>query len=408
MTCRRVLVAAALAVMLFALGGPARAEEFSEISCTANCHGKEAKSLRDSVHFGALSCIDCHGGDPTALRDKDGSHAADAGFRGSLAREEIPSLCGDCHADPVRMHAFALRADQLILYRASGHGRALFERGNEKAAVCTDCHGAHGILPASDPRASTAKANLPATCGACHADPELMQASGLATDVVQQYAEGVHGRALLEEEVRGAPSCADCHGSHGAAPPGVGEVVDVCGRCHPLEKEYYQTSAHFSVPEMGCATCHGTHAIRAPGPELYAGDGPGRCGECHDDGGEAQVFADDVARGRERLVEGLAETQRLIDEGKSKGLWFEQEAVYRRESKRVLVEVLTLTHSLDAAAIAERYEKGVGRQEDTREKIAKKMSALRDRKIILSALVFLLLLLAGLLTLKLRAIRRLS
>lgn len=399
-----VLIAAAL----IAGGGFARAEEVPAASCTTNCHGLETKALHESVHATVLSCVDCHGGDPSALRDKDGSHAVDAGFLGTPPRESIPELCGSCHGDPVRMHAFALRADQLIQYRISGHGRALYERGNVRAAVCSDCHGAHGILPASDPRAPTAKANLPATCGRCHADEALMQASGLSSDTVERYVGSVHGRALLEEGVRGAPSCADCHGSHGAAPPGVGEVVEVCGRCHVNERDAYRRSPHFTSGDMGCATCHGTHAVAAPGPHLYEGDAPGHCGQCHREGDEAEAFAAVVAAGRKQLSDGLEETQRLIEDGKARGLWFEHEAVYRRESERTLVSVRSLTHALDAAAVTKHFDDGLAQQESTREEIEKRGAALRDRKILLSILVLLLLLMAGLLALKLRAIRRLS
>ena len=408
MTRRHLALCAVLVAALLAGSGLARAEEISNVSCTATCHGKETTALSESVHASALSCVDCHGGDPTALRDKEGSHAVDAGFIGTPPREAIPELCGSCHGDPIRMHAFALRADQLIQYRVSGHGRALFERGNTQAAVCTDCHGAHGTLAAADPRAPTAKANLPATCGRCHADEAVMQGTGHDTDIVERYEQSVHGLALLGDGVRGAPSCADCHGSHGAAPPGVGEVVEVCGRCHVNEKQYYQQSPHAGAPDMGCVTCHSAHAVSKAGPDLYIGDEPGHCDACHEPGDEASRFAAIVAEGRKRLADGLQETQDLIDYGKSRGLWFEHEAVYRRESERTLVAVRSLTHALDAAAITKHFEDGKAQQDSTREEIENRGNALRDRKIILSVLVLLLLLMAGLLALKLRVIRRLS
>ena len=42
-----------------------------------------------------------------------------------------------------------------------------------ETARCWDCHKAHEILPASDPRSAVNKANLVATCGRCHAGANL-------------------------------------------------------------------------------------------------------------------------------------------------------------------------------------------------------------------------------------------
>ena len=45
------------------------------------------------------------------------------------------------------------------------------------AATCSDCHGAHGIEPASVPTSRVAEANLVETCGDCHpkARPAFVQ-----------------------------------------------------------------------------------------------------------------------------------------------------------------------------------------------------------------------------------------
>ena len=40
--------------------------------------------------------------------------------------------------------------------------------GSRSVAGCADCHGAHEVLPASDPRSPIAPANLVKTCGQCH------------------------------------------------------------------------------------------------------------------------------------------------------------------------------------------------------------------------------------------------
>ena len=52
-----------------------------------SCHTQtDARSMHTSPNV-RLGCTDCHGGDPTAQRDKDASHAAAKGFVGRIARE---------------------------------------------------------------------------------------------------------------------------------------------------------------------------------------------------------------------------------------------------------------------------------------------------------------------------------
>jgi cytochrome b subunit of formate dehydrogenase len=74
---------------------------------------------------------------------------------GSKFNREINHQCGVCHKDLART------------YRETIHGK-IHKLGYEKAAKCSDCHEAHAILPASNPRSSVAPANLMDTCGKCH------------------------------------------------------------------------------------------------------------------------------------------------------------------------------------------------------------------------------------------------
>lgn len=400
----------ALLLALVATARLARAGEPPEatsLACTTACHTQEGKALGESVHAAVLGCTGCHGGDATAVGNKDAAHSVDAGFKGRIPREDIPELCASCHADPVRMHAYALPSDQLIQYRTSVHGHALYDRGDTRVAVCADCHGAHRILSAHDPAAPTAPANQPKTCGRCHADAKLMSSFKLSADTVEHYVAGVHGRAVIVKRMRGAPACTDCHGSHGASPPGIGEIEEVCGRCHENEKEQYQKSAHFRH-KLTCTACHASHEVQRATVAMYMGDEPGHCGSCHAQDDEARSYAEVVADGRKRLEDAVAETQRIIEHGKASGLWFKHEDVYRRESARTLVSVRALTHALDREAIEKHFNDGLAKQDRTREEVEKLGSALRDRRILLVVLVLLLLMMTALLALKLVAIRRLS
>ena len=398
-------------VALAVLAVPAAwAEEAS--SCTTHCHGLETTAFRGSVHAGTLSCVDCHGGDPTGQRDKEASHSTAAGFRGVPARDQIPTLCGDCHSDAAAMRVYGLHADQLSQWHTSSHGIAFATRGVTGVAMCTDCHGSHGVLHAHDPRATTAPRNQPALCGRCHQTE------------VEDFRKSVHGEALLVEQTRGAPGCVDCHGAHGAAPPGVTHVVEVCGRCHLTARDQFHQSVHATSEEMdcrtchegegpeyarrGCMTCHGKHDIREPGDWMYAGQEPGRCDHCHRQDDKADLLTRVLMDGRKRLIEGMDETDAAIKKGKERGLYYEHEGIHRQESQRTLVSVRAMIHGLDAPAIEKHIAEGLSRQERAREEIRIHEAQLRDRRILLSGLSVMLLLLAALLGAKLAAVRRLS
>ena len=52
------------------------------------------------------------------------------------------------------------------------------------------------------------------------------------------------GRLMAKRGDLSAPSCASCHGNHGAKPPQVESVADVCGSCHVLFAQLYDKSVH--------------------------------------------------------------------------------------------------------------------------------------------------------------------
>jgi cytochrome b subunit of formate dehydrogenase/glutaredoxin len=89
------------------------------------------------------SCTDCHQGHDAARPD------------GARFRLELPERCGNCHAD------YSSR------YGTSLHGQ-LTHLGYVSGAKCADCHGAHDILPVSDPQSQLAGENRVQTCRKCH------------------------------------------------------------------------------------------------------------------------------------------------------------------------------------------------------------------------------------------------
>ncbi len=265
------------------------------------CHAGEVKAFAGSVHAERAkqgtadtpTCGNCHGNVHSVLP------ATDA--RSPVSKKLLPVTCGNCHADPAFLarHEIAF-AHPVEAYRLSVHGRAIAS-GNDKAAACSDCHSSHAIQPGSDARSKVNRKNVPATCGACHAE------------IAKTYAASVHGRAVARG-VSGAPVCTDCHGEHRIlAPSEPGSLVNparvstaTCGRCHgderlaarynlPMENvTNYEDSYHGLASRGGsqtvanCASCHGIHNILPssdPNSTINAKNLAKTCGACHSGAG---------------------------------------------------------------------------------------------------------------------------
>jgi predicted CXXCH cytochrome family protein len=186
------------------------------------CHGnaETAKQLglpevyslyMDSIHGFALTkdgllvaanCSSCHGSH-AILSSKDA--------KSKTNRANVPQTCGTCHTGPLQafssgIHGQMLQAgaaeapvctnchtahqitkvssvewqmkttatcggchkDEFATYRDTFHSQ-VSALGYQQTARCWDCHGAHEILPASDPKSMVAPAQLISTCGKCHA-----------------------------------------------------------------------------------------------------------------------------------------------------------------------------------------------------------------------------------------------
>ena len=109
-----------------------------------------------------------------------------------------------------------------------------------------------------------------------------MDGSPLPTSQPHDYQQSVHYAALTKGRDLSAPTCNDCHGNHGAAPPGAGSVVNVCGTCHAVFATRLKASVHGPVLERGCVECHSNHAIHAPSEQMLGATPEAVCSTCHD------------------------------------------------------------------------------------------------------------------------------
>ncbi len=155
----------------------------------------------------AATCNDCHGAHEILPPDS---------ARSTVNRANIAQTCGACHAGV------------LETFEQSSHGEALrlgdTTTTGHPAPVCTDCHVAHKIVRASDPRWFR---GVVEECGACH------------EHLYETYFETYHG------QVTGlgyglTAKCSDCHTAHAMLPPtdprssvNQANLVETCAQCHP-------------------------------------------------------------------------------------------------------------------------------------------------------------------------------
>ena len=151
--------------------------------------------------------------------------------------------------------------------------------------MCTDCHSVHDMRPASDSRSSVHPLNVAATCSRCHSDAARMKSYSIPTDQFAGYSVSVHHEALAVRGDLSAPTCTTCHGNHGAAPPGVASVENVCSNCHVFQAQLFDTSPHkeaFAAAKMpGCVTCHSNHRIQHPTDAMLGAGPQSVCTNCH-------------------------------------------------------------------------------------------------------------------------------
>ena len=276
------------------------------VATCGKCHADVKAHYLNSSHGQAFVkglavapvCTDCH---------KEHSIDSISNPASPVSRANEPKICLDCHLhnkEVLKMVGVSPAFLESIKY--SVHLVAL-SNGNLKAATCSDCHGAHDMLPAGNPSSKVFRNNIPATCGQ----------AGCHQNVASKYFDGIHGKSLLDGN-SSAPVCTDCHGDHQIFSPtnpastvSSGHVVQVCSNCHgslTLTQRYglpaqsvgsYLDSYHGLATQGGlttvanCASCHGAHDIKPssdPASPINKANLAATCGKCHP-GADAQFAA---------------------------------------------------------------------------------------------------------------------
>lgn len=267
----------------------------AKVKCS-ECHAGAYEAYNGGLHARAIkngndkaaTCLDCHGNAHSILP------STDAASRTNHAN--VAATCGSCHGEKFVMENSGITARPFLSYQESVHGKAV-AAGNEKAAVCIDCHGSHDIKPPTDATSTIAKFNVPKTCAKCH-EP-----------IASQFSQSIHGQALARGNWQ-APVCTDCHGIHmikshvdptsSVASQALAKTT--CAQCHEgvrLSQEFgiagkrastYLDSYHGMASKLGsevvanCASCHGVHNILPssdPRSMISRNNLVETCGKCH-------------------------------------------------------------------------------------------------------------------------------
>lgn len=270
------------------------AGERQTASC-GKCHEAVAKDFLASAHApdpknatrGTPDCMTCHK-EPITLHGNGRS-----AIERKLAQTQ---LCESCHVDSKEKTPSMALGRFVRSFETSVHGAAL-QAGNEAAANCVDCHGAHQMNFTSEPAARVNRAHITATCGGCHEKEAT------------EYETSVHAAALRRNNPD-APDCTSCHGEHNitqladpTSPVNKRNLAQqVCGDCHAsvrLSRKYGFSSEAFNtfadsyhglavrggaVEVVNCASCHGSHAVKSqtdPTSSIHPANIAATCGECH-------------------------------------------------------------------------------------------------------------------------------
>jgi hypothetical protein len=287
-----------------------------------------------------------------------------AGWKGKIERKQIPQLCGTCHSDPAYIRQFnpSLRTDQLEQYHTSVHGKRL-AIGDTRVAVCTDCHSVHDLKAPNDPRSTVNPLNVAGTCAHCHADASYMHGYSIPTDQFVKYGASVHHDALAVRGDLSAPTCTTCHGNHGAAPPGVDKVQNVCSTCHVFQAQMYDKSSHkraFEAASLpGCVVCHSNHGITHPTDAKLGIGTEAVCMKCHTPGDACDRARAELLSGLARLDEAIITADHILAIAESSGMEVSEARLAQNQARDSLTKARVTVHSFRKDLMDQEIQAGL-------------------------------------------------
>jgi len=185
----------------------------------------------------------------------------------------------------------------------------------------------------------------------------------IPTDQLEKYKTSIHWKMMSEKGDLSAPTCSKCHGNHGASPPGISWVGNVCGQCHTVMADLFKKSVHAKAfAEMGtpgCATCHENHAIHEASDEMLGLGAKAVCVTCHsadDKGGKS-------AGEMRTLIDSLGTESRkahaILRRAEQAGMEVSQAQFDLNGANEALVKARAAVHAFKVEAVKQEIELGL-------------------------------------------------
>jgi hypothetical protein len=232
----------------------------------------------------------------------------------------------------------------------------------------------------------------------------------IPTDQLEKYQQSIHWKMISQKSDLSAPTCNDCHGNHGAAPPGVSSVANVCGQCHAVNAELFNKSAHSKIfAQMGiagCATCHSNHAIMETGDVMLAAGDKSACATCHPPGSSGGALAASMLQSIDRLKASYEKATGVLGKAEHAGMEVSQPLFDLNEAKTTLIKARAAVHGFDQALLDKEIEPGLTVSEKAYARGVKAMNELQFRRkgLAVSAVIIFALIIG--LILKIRQMER--
>jgi predicted CXXCH cytochrome family protein len=211
-----------------------------------------------------------------------------------------------------------------------------------------------------------------------------MKAVGHDATPFADWSSSVHATALLKRGDTSAPTCNTCHGSHGATPPGVTQVANVCAQCHVREAELFRASPKKAIFDaMGqaeCLVCHGNHAIHPTADTLIGLDAKAVCATCHDASSNSALTITSVREGLDKIANTLMSARTIVDQAEHAGMLVDEARLALQEGREQQIQARALVHAFAAAPFAEVATRGADAAERARLSGERALEELQTRR----------------------------
>jgi predicted CXXCH cytochrome family protein len=190
-----------------------------------------------------------------------------------------------------------------------------------------------------------------------------MKGYKIETNQFEKYQRSVHWAAVSKRGDLSAPTCATCHGNHGAAPPGVANIARVCGTCHVVFEDLFAKSPHQPAFEKmglaGCVVCHSNHEVSKPSAKLVGVQEGAICATCHQQGDRGYQAAAHIRERLDGLAAALEQSDAILKRAERSGMEVSQARVELATGYENLVKARVDLHSFNPKIVDDAADKGL-------------------------------------------------